>query len=226
MAVVNPEILLSYASKFLLAHLPTILSCTTIPPTHLSCLLGNGRINTDKLKVGKYDSDANFINTVIKVQQQKEDELSEVEAMTIEQWKLSQESEILEESCSMFEQKIRDQEQKIKHAKQQFKSTYDPAIMQCIGGSAAEVERVWSMAGHVLSEHCASLLPLLFELIMYLKYNSLLLSLSDVIEANKRRKNESPAAKRRLAAQTERLNNRRADMTNWDQGIETDILID
>jgi hypothetical protein len=47
-----------------------------------------------------------------------------------------------------------------------------------------------------------------------------------VIEASKRRKNESPAAKMRLAAQTERLNNRRADVTNWDQGIETDGLLD
>jgi hypothetical protein len=92
--------------------------------------------------------------------------------MTIEPWKLAQESEILEEPCSMFEQKIRDREQKIKQAKQQFKSTYDPAIMQCIGGSAAEAELVWSMAGHVLSEHRASLSPLVFELIMYLKYNS------------------------------------------------------
>ena len=146
--------------------------------------------------------------------------------MTIEPWKLAQESEILEEPCSLFEQKIRDREQKIKQAKQQFKSTYDPAIMQCIGGSAAEAERVWSMAGHVLSEHRASLSPLVFELIMYLKYNSRLWSLSDVIEASKRRKNESPAAKMRLAAQTERLNNRRADVTNWDQGIETDGLLD
>jgi hypothetical protein len=61
---------------------------------------------------------------------------------------------------------------------------------------------------------------------MYLKYNSRLWSLLDVIEADKRRKNESPAAKMRLAAQTERLNNRRADVTNWDQGIETDGLLD
>ena len=146
--------------------------------------------------------------------------------MTIEPWKLAQESEILEEPCSLFEQKIRDREQKIKQAKKQFMSTYDPAIMQCIGGSAAEAELVWSMAGQVLSEHRASLSPLVFELIMYLKYNSRLWSLSDVIEASKRRKNESPAAKMRLAAQTERLNNRRADVTNWDQGIETDGLLD
>lgn len=132
----------------------------------------------------------------------------------------------MEEPCSLFEQKIREREHKMKQAKQQFKSSYDPAIMRCIGGSAAEAERVWSMAGHVLSEHRASLSPLVFELIMYLKYNLRLWSLSDVIEANKRRKNVSPAAKKRDAAHKERLNNMKSDMTNWDQGIETDCLID
>ncbi len=52
------------------------------------------------------------------------------------------------------------------------KSAYDPAIKHCVLGSAAEVERVWSMAGHVLTEHRSSLSPHVFELIMYLKYNS------------------------------------------------------
>jgi hypothetical protein len=54
------------------------------------------------------------------------------------------------------------------------KSVYDPAIKACVGGSAAEVERVWSMAGHVLTKHCLSMSPLVFELIMYRKYNSCL----------------------------------------------------
>ena len=31
------------------------------------------------------------------------------------------------------------------------KSVYDPAIKACVGGSAAEVERVWSMAGSVVA---------------------------------------------------------------------------
>ena len=186
---------------------------------------GNGRINSEKLLVGKYDTDEAFINAVIKVQQHGELDLTAAEAETIKPWKLdAQESDILEEPCSAFEQRIREREQRMKQAKQQFKSTYDPAIMQCVGGSAAEAERVWSMAGHVLSEHRASLSPLVFELIMYLKYNSRLWSLSDVIEANKRRKNESPAAKKRLAAQTERLNNRRAQVLDWDQGIETESV--
>jgi hypothetical protein len=68
------------------------------------------------------------------------------------------------------------------------KSVYDPAIKACVGGSAAEVERVWSMAGHVLTKHCSTMSPLVFELIMYLKYNSRPWGLVGLIEANKRRK--------------------------------------
>jgi hypothetical protein len=68
------------------------------------------------------------------------------------------------------------------------KSAYNPAIKACVGGSAAEAERVWSMAGHVLTQQCSSMSPLVFELIMYLKYNSRLWGLVDVIEANKLRK--------------------------------------
>ncbi len=68
-----------------------------------------------------------------------------------------------------------------------------------MGGSAAEAELVWSMAGHVLTQHRSSMSPLVFELIMYLKYNSNLWGLVDVIEANKRRKLEPPVAKNRYS---------------------------
>ena len=44
------------------------------------------------------------------------------------------------------------------------KSAYDPAIKHCVLGSAAEVECVWSMAGHVLTEHHSPLSPYVFEL--------------------------------------------------------------
>ena len=33
------------------------------------------------------------------------------------------------------------------------KSAYDPAMKECVGGSAAEAERVWSMAGNDLTDH-------------------------------------------------------------------------
>ena len=183
-------------------------------------LLCNDRIRPEKFKVGnRFDTDENFIKAVIKIQQQKEGELTAEEAKTVEPWKLKEELEHLEEPCSLFEQRIREREKKIKQATQQFQSSYDPAIMQCVGGSAAEAERVWSMAGHVLTEHHASLSPLVFELIMYPKYNSRLWDISDVVEAIKRRRNDSEAMKNRLALHQERLNRMRGDVTDWDQEI-------
>ena len=55
-------------------------------------------------------------------------------------------------------------------------------------GTAAVVENLWSRAGSVLTEERSSLSPLVFEAIMYCKYNERLWNMSDVIEANKRRK--------------------------------------
>ncbi len=71
------------------------------------------------------------------------------------------------------------------------KSAYDQAIKECVGGSAAEAERVWSMAGHVLTDYCSKMSLLIFELVMFLKYNSCLWGIADVVKANKRRKSES-----------------------------------
>ena len=91
------------------------------------------------------------------------------------------------------------------------KSAYDPAIKHCVLGSAAEVERVWSMAGHVLTEHRSSLSPYVFELIMYLKYNSRLWGLQDVVNANVVRKKETAAAQRRDAMEKDRRRNKEGD---------------
>jgi hypothetical protein len=79
---------------------------------------------------------------------------------------------------------------------------------------------VWSMAGHVLADACSSLSPLVFELIMNLKYNARLWTIDDVIEANRRRKNESPAAKKRLALQKEQLQKLTAELNDWSGGEE------
>ena len=59
------------------------------------------------------------------------------------------------------------------------------------GGSASKAECIWSMAGHVLTYDHLRMSPLIFELIMYLKYNSHLWGITDVMEANKRRKSEA-----------------------------------
>jgi hypothetical protein len=97
------------------------------------------------------------------------------------------------------------------------KSVYDPAIKACVGGSAAEVECVWSMAGHVLTKHCSSMSPLVSELIMYLKYNSCPWGLADLVEANKRRKQESVVSKNCLSIQKERLKKMKAEVFLWDK---------
>ena len=86
------------------------------------------------------------------------------------------------------------------------KSAYNTAVNYCVLGSAAEIERVWSMAGHVLTEHHSSLSPLIFELIMYLKYNTQLWELQDVVNVNISRKKETEAAQRQDATEKQRCN--------------------
>ena len=86
--------------------------------------------------------------------------------------------------------------------------TEDPRLARARPGDnvrhGAEVERVWSMAGHVLTEHRSSLSPYVFELIMYLKYNSRLWGLKDVVNANVARKKETEAAQRRDVMEKDR----------------------
>ncbi len=122
----------------------------------------------------------------------------------IKPWKLhyeqpsSQDVVDVMEPLSIFEHMNREREQKKKSMKSDCvgKSKYNPALMHCVFWSAAGAERFWSMAGKVLTNERCSLSPLFFELIMYLKYNNRLWTITDVMEANKRRLNESPAAKK------------------------------
>ena len=43
--------------------------------------------------------------------------------------------------------------------------------LDCIGGSAAEVERFWSEAKFVLNDHRDKMSPIVFEALMFLKFN-------------------------------------------------------
>ena len=181
-----------------------ILTCSA----PLCCL--HDRLQTDKFKIGnKFDSDENFISAVIKIQRGEEAFLTASEASAIEHLKKCAADDStedgLEEPGTEFDIMNRDRKKK----KQKIvsgcgDSEYDPAIKHCVLGSAAEVERVWSMAGHVLTEHRASMCPMLFEIIMYLKYNARLWGLDDVIEANARRERKTDAAKKKAALQNER----------------------
>ena len=70
------------------------------------------------------------------------------------------------------------------------KSRYHPAVKKAIPCSAAEAERSWSRARHVLTRERSTTALLIFEAIMFLKYNRRLWGLADIVEANKRRKGE------------------------------------
>ena len=51
---------------------------------------------------------------------------------------------------------------------------------------------------------------------MYLKYNFRLWGLVDIVEANKRRRNDSTTAKKRITIQNERLAQWRKEISEWD----------
>ena len=58
--------------------------------------------------------------------------------------------------------------------------------LSCV--SAAEIERLWSIAGYILIKQSTSLLPLMLKCILYLNCNKDLWSDSDIRAANKMRK--------------------------------------
>ena len=99
------------------------------------------------------------------------------------------------------------------------KSSYDPAL-KVVGGSATDVEQLWSQAGQVLTKHRSSLSPAVFECIMYLKYNSDLWGLADVVEANRRRLGSSKAAQARMREHRERLTTCVNEINTWDKFYE------
>ena len=173
------------------------------------------RLVPDKIKVGnRFDSDASLVRAIIKVQSNKEVHLTDIEASALKPWKLGgsvnvgdedEQSNLDEPILSALEQMNQDRKRQADIVESDLhKSAYDPAIKHCVLGSAAEVERVWSMAGHVLTEHRSSLSPYVFELIMYLKYNSRLWGLKDVVNANVARKKATEAAQRRDVMEKDR----------------------
>ncbi len=90
------------------------------------------------------------------VQQGHEESLSNDEAKAIAPWKLDPESgqDTLDKPVSEFKLIEQAQENKNKSKSEVLspKSKYNSAIKACMGGSAAEAEHVWSMAGNVLMD--------------------------------------------------------------------------
>ncbi len=183
------------------------------------------RIDSSKFSVGnKYDTCPNFICAVIKLQQGKEDILTPEEAESIAQWKIiihePDAVDIVPQTSGVSEfdrMNLERWQNKILRAQSNIvDSKYDPALKYCVLGSSAEVERVWSMAGHVLTDSRLALSPLVFELIMYLKYNDCLWDISDVVTANRHRLSETPAAKKQSAIEMEQLKKMQDEVDDWE----------
>ena len=190
----------------------------------------SNRIDSSKFAVGnKFDTCEEFVKAVIKVQQGKEETLTPEEAETIAKWKIgTPEPDALDagpqaSGLSEFDRMNLERQQKNKVRAQSniVDSKYDPALKYCVLGSAAEVERVWSMAGHVLTDARSSMSPLIFELIMYIKYNTRLWDITDVVTANRNRLSATPAAKRRSADQMERLKQMQDAVDDWEAANNT-----
>jgi hypothetical protein len=162
--------------------------------------------------------DVHQISAILKVQRGQEADLRPVEEATLTNFILEEQAESdATPSPPPPAKRLRDVLAARKAARiKGSDSKYDPALKHAICGSAAEVERVWSMAGKILTNERSSTSPLLFECIMYLKYNRDLWGLKDVVEANKRRKNNSKSARAKLAADQERVDLQRSEIATWE----------
>ena len=135
------------------------------------------------------------------------------EAESIAQWKIiihePDAVDIVPQTSGVSEfdrMNLERQENKILRAQSNIvDSKYDPALKYCVLGSSAEVERVWSMAGYVLTDARSAMSPLVFELIM-----------TDVVTANRHRLSETPAAKKRSAFEMERLKKMHDEVDDWE----------
>ena len=76
------------------------------------------------------------------------------------------------------------------------------------------------MAGCVLAEQHSTLSPLVFELIMYLKYNVRLWGLGDVSKANKSRMKNTDAGQKRNEKEKQWLDEMKTEVYDWNEVID------
>ena len=96
-------------------------------------------------------------------------------------------------------------------------SAYDDVAHHCVIGTACEPEGLWSQADAVLTKRRSSMNPLNFECILYLKYNRSLWGLADVVEANRRRMNDTAANQKRLKENRDRIQAMKDRVEHWDK---------
>ena len=163
-------------------------------------------------------SDVHAISAILKVQRGQEADLRPLEAAALVHCVL--EEEVDSDAASAPQppaKRLKDMLAALKAARLSgAASKYDRAVKQAILGSAADVERVWTSAGKILTRDRSGTSPFLFECIMYLKYNRDLWGLEDVVDANKRRKSISKAARAKIAADQVRIDFRLAEIATWE----------
>eukprot|EP00956_Cyclotella_meneghiniana_P003203 scaffold3932_cov87-Cyclotella_meneghiniana.AAC.7 len=170
------------------------------------------------------------ISGVIKVQRNKEDELTPAEEKALRPFLKVQEEEeeenmtphpldFEEEERPKFDS-FRDLMKKAASMKSEPSknvSKYEDGI-HAVVGTATMVEQVWSQGDEILTKRRSSTSPLLFECTMYLKFNRELWDVDDIAEANRRRKNESSQKWKDKVG--DRVVNMRDAVKDWDKEVE------
>eukprot|EP00956_Cyclotella_meneghiniana_P039167 scaffold166891_cov21-Cyclotella_meneghiniana.AAC.1 len=164
-----------------------------------------------------------------RVQRFKEDQLTEAEEKALRPFlKVADEDDEDEDMTPIpldfedepkyesFEDLMKKADNLKKEAKEQG-SKYEAGI-HAVMGTAATVEQVWSQADEVLTKRRSGMSPLLFECILYLKFNRDLWGMDDIAEANRRRMNESTQKWKDKVG--DRQVNMSAAVNAWEKEIE------
>jgi hypothetical protein len=169
--------------------------------------------------------DPNFVKGVIKIQSSDWNSLTEGEARACKHLLVENVNESLDEqettdnessSCAspigMSRHIKKTQEQKTNHSLGLFKSTSPYVNCNFIYGSAAKVEWLWSIAKTILSSNRASMSPLVFESLLFLRVNRRFWDIKTVTEAY---------ANARSNAKSDRLSQKIADERVMEEFVET-----
>ena len=172
---------------------------------------------------------------MIKVQRFKEDQLTEAEEKALTPFLKVQndddEDEVMlsptpldfeEEPQPQYEDFKALMEKAGKHKKEaKEQGSKYVASIHAVMGTAATVEQVWSQADEVLTKRRSNMSPLLFECILYLKFNRDLWDMDDIAEANRRRMNESTQKWKDKVG--DRQVNMRDAVNAWEAEIESTV---
>lgn len=160
----------------------------------------NSRLDPTKISLaGNCDSDKPFVSGVIKIIDGKEANMSEEERSSCECLLKDEEDgsgtndAVEEDGGNDLIMDVLNERKRRREAMAAPKSRYRNASF--VTGSASEVEGVWSFGDALYTKRRSSMSPVLFELIMFLRYNAKWWTMEDVIAANKRRLEGNKAGK-------------------------------